>query len=279
MDCLYCEVGRTTLFTSERKDYLPLSALEEAIKRAKEIEDTFDVFTITGSGEPTLNLHFEKVVELAKQNLKKPLAILTNSTLVGVESVRQALALADYVLASLDSAQESSFRLVNRPVGEINLKIIIEGLKKLREEMRGELWLEIMLLKGLNDKEEDLTALKEAVAYIRPHRVQLNTVVRPPAYPMAKPLTWEELKDIKEKYLPEAEILPAQGKVQPSKFGPKQDWQEWLLAYLSRRPADLTELVQVFALPKEQLVHYLGQLESKGLIQRVEHEGKPFYRA
>ena len=280
MDCLYCEVGRTTHYTLERKPYIPLEKIREALEQAKEIANTYDVLTITGSGEPTLNIHFEEAVYLAKKLIDKPIAVLTNSTFVHERSVREALAQVDFVLASLDSAREKSFRLVNRPVAAVKLDLIIEGLSALRQEMKGELWLEILFVKGLNDTPEDISALKSAIDYIKPHRVQLNTVVRPPAYPMARPLSLEELEAIKQRLSDKAEIisLEKRGAIleKPLTIA---ELSEWLLNYLSRRPADLEELAFVFGEAKDKLLSLLNKLQDEGKVTKVYHEGKVYFKA
>jgi wyosine [tRNA(Phe)-imidazoG37] synthetase (radical SAM superfamily) len=280
MDCLYCEVGRTTHYTSERKPYIPLEKIREALEQAKEIANTYDVLTITGSGEPTLNIHFEEAVHLAKNLIDKPIAVLTNSTFVHERSVREALAQVDFVLASLDSAREKSFRLVNRPVAAVKLDLIIEGLSALRQEMEGELWLEVLFVKGLNDTPEDISALKSAIDYIKPHRVQLNTVVRPPAYPMARPLSLEELEAIKQRLSGKAEIISAgkRGAILEKPF-PLTELSEWLINYLSRRPADLEELAFVFGEAKDKLLSVLNKLQDEGKVTKVYHEGKVYFRA
>jgi len=280
MDCLYCEVGRTTHYTSERKPYISLENIREALEQAKEIANTYDVLTITGSGEPTLNIHFEDAVHLAKNLIDKPIAVLTNSTFVHERSLREALARVDFVLASLDSAREKSFRLVNRPVAAVKLDLIIEGLSALRQEMEGELWLEVLFVKGLNDTPEDISALKSAIDYIKPHRVQLNTVVRPPAYPMARPLSLEELEAIKQRLSGKAEIISAEkrGAILEKPLT-LTELSEWLINYLSRRPADLEELALVFGEAKDKLISVLNKLQDEGKVTKVYHEGKVYFRA
>jgi wyosine [tRNA(Phe)-imidazoG37] synthetase (radical SAM superfamily) len=280
MDCLYCEVGRTTHYTSERKPYIPLEKIREALEQAKEIANAYDVLTITGSGEPTLNIHFEEAVHLAKNLIDKPIAVLTNSTFVHERSVREALAQVDFVLASLDSAREKSFRLVNRPVSAVKLDLIIEGLSALRQEMEGELWLEVLFVKGLNDTPEDISALKSAIDYIKPHRVQLNTVVRPPAYPMARPLSLEELEAIKQRLSGKAEIISLEKRCAIlEKPLTLTELSEWLINYLSRRPADLEELAFVFGEAKDKLLSLLNKLQEERKVTKVYHEGKVYFRA
>lgn len=275
MDCLYCEVGKTTLHTIKRADYTDWSTLERAILQAKDFKGEYNVLTLTGSGEPTLNIHFERVVELAKRTIQKPIAVLTNSTTVVDDSVREALCEVDLVLASLDAARKSSFRLVNRPVSDVSLEAIIQGLKELRINMKGELWLEVLLVKDINDSKEDLFCLKEAIVEINPHRVQLNTVVRPPAYALAKPLSWEELVKVRDIIGDKAEITTSQVTYINS-VGGYENLEELLIDYLTRRPAPFSELLEVFKNEKK-LSNSLEKLVDQGKLKRLSHQGEIFY--
>jgi len=275
MDCLYCEVGKTTNRTTERKAYYSWDSIEKALYAAQSREETFDVLTITGSGEPTLNIYFEKTVKLAKELISKPVAVLTNSTTLEEVSIIEALAQVDLVLASLDSAREKSFKLVNRPAKGVSLAAIVEGLKTLKETMRGEMWLEVLLVKGINDSPEDIEALKRAIEYIKPHRVQLNTVVRPPAYAVARPLSWEELEEIKEQLYPYAEIITPGGS-KSSPITTTENQEEALKEYLSRRPAPLEELIAIFG-KEVELNFYLEKLVREGKIKKITHQGETFY--
>ncbi len=275
MDCLYCEVGKTKTLTTLRAPYIPWKDIEKAIYEAKERENEYEVLTFTGSGEPTLNIYFEKSIEFARNLIKKPIAVLTNSSTLHIESVREALSEADYVLASLDSAREKSFKLVNRPARDVNLKEIILGLKKLKKMMKGELWLEILFVRGFNDNEEDLRALKEVIHYIEPHKVQLNTVVRPPAYAIAKPLSFEELEKIKEFLGEKAEIITPKDKSLGT-ITLKGELGELLFDYLSRRPAPFSELAEVFGNSKE-LEKILQNFVKEGKIKRLFYQGEIYF--
>ncbi len=247
MNCIYCEVGETTLLTLERKSYYSWEQLKQAIYEAEKKEEISDVITLTGSGEPTLNLHFEKVVEEVKKKIKKPLAVLTNSSLLKISSILEALTEADFVLASLDSVREESFKKVNRPHPDLKLSDIIEGLKELRNRMKGELWLEVLLVKGINDSSEDILALKEVLKEINPHKTQLNTVVRPPALKSARPLNFKELQQIANFLGEKAEIIVSKEKLDRAIYKIKAlDLKSEILNYLIRRPAPFEELLRIF---------------------------------
>jgi len=271
MDCVYCEVGRTTRLTLERRPYVPLEAIEEGLSQALSQREC-QVVTLTGSGEPTLNSLFAEVVALVRRLWKGPLAVLTNSTLLGQPDVFEALAQVDYVLASLDAARPESFRRVNRPVAGLSPEAIVEDLARLREAMRGKLWLEILFVRGLNDAKEDLVALRRALSRIRPHRVQLNTVVRPPAESWATPLSYAELSALARELEGEVLMSPPERQIQ----GHVPSLEE-LLEYLRRRPAPAEELSAALGGSSETLLPLLEELVERGTLCKREFQGQIFY--
>ena len=119
------------------------------------------------------------------------MAVITNSTLLTSPTVRREVSKADVVLPSLDAASMDAFRAINRPAEALRIDEIIQGLKDFRKEFRGEIWLEVMLVKGINDHEAELIA--RAAQSTEPDRIQLNTVVRHPAEPVL-PLSEEEMQ-------------------------------------------------------------------------------------
>lgn len=275
MDCIYCEVGKTNILTLERKPYYSWILIERAILKAKDMQESFDVLTLTGSGEPTLNLNFSKAIYLAKTYLSKPIAVLTNSTLVTISEVREALACADLVLASLDAGNPETFKKINQPHPDINLSKIIEELKELRKIMKGELWLEVLLVKNVNDTEEELKALKNLIEEISPHKVQLNTVVRPPSYEKAKPLTLEELHEVALFLGEMAEVIFPRKIIEKKES--LEDLEKRLVNYISRRPATLKELATAFGKGEPFLEEFINNLLKQGKILRKEYANQVFY--
>ena len=277
MNCIYCEVGHTTLLTIERAGYIPFSELKKGLEVAKNLENEFDVLTFTGSGEPTLNIYFEKLVEEAKKLFKKPIAVLTNSSLVWIPSVRNALAKVDFVLASLDAVKISTFKKVNRPHFKLNLFKIIEGLKMLRETMKGKLFLEVLLVKGVNDKEEDLEELKKVVNYIKPHKVQLNTVVRPPAEEV-EPVSEEFLKKLAKNFDVEAEVIGFSSyKKKEKALRDLKEVSELIVEYVKRRPSSKEELCKAFGFTKDELAEILETLIAQRKIKEVYYQDEVYY--
>lgn len=279
MDCVYCEVGKTTYLTLERRAYHSWELIEKSILIAKEREDSFDFFTFTGSGEPTLNIFFREAITLAKKLISKPLAVLTNSSLVHCEDIMEALGKVEVVLPSLDAATQETFIKLNQPVSNLKIDDIIIGLKELRQRMQGKMWLEIFFVRGFNDSEEEILQLKNAVKKINPHKVQINTVVRPPAYEVANPICFEKLQRIARHIGERAEIIVEREKLERTqrKTQDLEKLERDILRYLQMRPATLEELSEAFNLPKTALEPFLEKLFSLSKIRRKKLGEKTFY--
>lgn len=181
--CVYCQLGRTRPLVIERREYLPADEI------ITEVEETLagcgagsiDWVTFVGSGETTLHSRLGWMIERVKGITSLPVAVITNGSLLWDAGLRAELAAADAVLPSLDAADEATFKLINRPHQSLTLEQYVEGMAAFRRSYRGRLWLEIMLVGGLNDSEETLLDLAGAVRHIHPDEVQINVPTRPPA--------------------------------------------------------------------------------------------------
>ncbi|MFC1729945.1 radical SAM protein [candidate division KSB1 bacterium] len=190
--CVYCQLGRTDALTVERKSFFDKQKIFDEISRCVTDSDC-DYITFAGDGEPTLSTDLEWLIEKCRHSFNKPTAVLTNGSFLSDQDVRSGLMKADVVLPSLDAGNEELFKKINRPHKTIKYNGIISGLKSFRETFRGKIWLEIMLVRGINDTHESLTELKQAVAGIAPDRVYIMTPIRPPAESWVKPPPVEHL--------------------------------------------------------------------------------------
>lgn len=209
LNCVYCEVGRTTKLTVNREEYVPLNGILEELNDFFSKNEDPDYITFSGSGEPTLNNRIEEILQYVK-DLKPsvPVAVLTNGTLFSDKNVRQAILEADLVLPSLDAATDEIFVKINRPFPLLNTEKCIEGLTLFREEYRGQIWLEVFILPGYNDAPYELTAIKNAILRIQPNKIQINTLDRPGTVPGLRSATREELMRIIDFWnLPDVEII------------------------------------------------------------------------
>jgi wyosine [tRNA(Phe)-imidazoG37] synthetase (radical SAM superfamily) len=179
LDCLYCEAGPTNYSTEQRRTYVDFSVLIDQIRSVKH---EIDFLTLTGGGEPTLQLNLDQLIEQLKNSFPYPIALLTNSLLLRFAKVRAELKNIDILMPSLDAVSQAVFEKVNRPCFPVRIEEVLDGLVKFRRQFRGNIWLEILLCAGINDTPREIANFSEAIEEINPDKVQLNTVVRPPAY-------------------------------------------------------------------------------------------------
>lgn len=278
-NCIYCEIGPTTEFTCERKEYVPTAAIIAEIDRFlanPEPMRRLDVCTITASGEPTLHSGIGAIIRHLKARVAKPVAVLTNGSLLHDPEVRRELLAADIVIPSLDAAREQSYRKINRPAACAPLDLVIDGLIRFRQEFAGQYWLEILLAKGVNDSAEDLAALRETVRRINPTKVQLNSVARPPLESFALPLSQPELVAAAQHFTVPVEILVDFTTREREKFQPANATS--ILAMLQRRPCTAADVAEALNLETAPTVQVLEQLVAQGQLVKTSHHHKEYYQ-
>lgn len=191
--CIYCQLGRTDIMTNTRKMFFPVQKIMSEFNEVLKKRIFFDVVTIVGEGEPTLYLGLGELIDEIKRRTDKPVALITNGALLYDPDLRREAARADIVLPSMDAYDEASFRKINRPFGQISFESVNAGLIAFSEEYEGQLWLEIMLMAGINDDEESLSKYEQALKKIKYDRLYLNTPVRPPAEAGVEALSYEAM--------------------------------------------------------------------------------------
>jgi len=277
-DCIYCQLGRTTNQTLERKQYVPAELVIQQLKeRLSTLSTPPDFITLSGSGEPTLNSQIGWVIDKVNKITSIPVAVLTNGSLLHLEPVREALLSADLIIPSLDAASPPLFRFINRPHHSLRLSLMLQGLREFRREYAGQIWLEIMLCGGFNDEPQEIKRLREEIEKIGPDRIQLNTVVRPPAEDFAYPLNTEELEKIRALFGGRAEVLPRACSAPAIRVYGQIDGE--ILSLLERRPCSLEDLSLAFGLPEEKLAECLQELRGKGRVGFNIHNHTVFYKA
>jgi wyosine [tRNA(Phe)-imidazoG37] synthetase (radical SAM superfamily) len=265
-DCVYCQIGKTAEKTLSRKEYVPVKEIMEEVARfLKEGAASIDHLSLTGSGEPTLHSQIRSVIEGIKAITSIPVAVITNGSLLYEGEVRQDLLRADVVLPSLDAVSSEVFMKINRPRPGFSVEKVIEGLVKFRKVYRGQIWLEILFCKGVNDSKEELLRMKKALDRIQPDRIDLNTVVRPPSEKWAVPLNQKEMEEIRAFLGEKASIISEFDRHLPVLS--ERDIQEEILRILKRRPLSLFDLSQGMGITREELEAYLNALIQEGKIQ------------
>lgn len=278
-NCVYCQLGRTKSLTRARSSFFPpeelFAELRDKLKTCSPGE--LDWITFVGSGEPTLNRDLGVLLRGVKSMSDLPVAVITNGSLLSLPGLRKELEAADAVLPSLDAGGSPLFKRINRPPAELSFSRHLEGLVAFRKEYVGKLWLEVMLIAGLNDDEKSLRELAEAVARVAPDEVHLLLPTRPPAEEWVRPAGDEGLRRASS-ILGEVALV-----LQPNKgrgaFGgaTERDPFAAAAAILARHPMSLTELSAALSLwgaPDPGAV--IQALVDSGRAREVERDGVLF---
>jgi len=273
-NCVYCECGRNTLLTTERKDFVPIELVISEIDDYLSKNPAPDYISISGSGEPTLHLRLGKLLSEIKNkfpNIK--LALLTNSSLLNIKEIREEIYPVDLVLPSLDAATDEAFRKIDRPFVAIKLEEIIEGIASLVKEMKSiskekQIWLEVFIIENINTDEKNIEALKKALKYIKPDKVQLNTLDRPGTEDWVKAASIKTLEFIREQLnLPNVEII-TKFKYRDEIKHYRIDIENTIIETLRRRPLRLEDISEVLGISKEEIQKYIDILINEKKIVR-----------
>jgi len=272
--CVYCQLGRTGHMSNERKPFFEvgdmLSELEMYLKDVKE----YDVVTLVGDGEPTLFKDLGDLIRGIKKITDKPVAVITNGALLYEKSVREDLMEAHIVLPSLDAYDEASFKAVNRPYGTIRFDDVFDGLKEFSSQYKGQLWIEIMLVKGMNDSQYAMEAFKKMLGQIKYEKVFINAPVRPPAESYVETPNDDViekfargLKGYSINHLTESEFSS----------GIKDDFKA-VLSIIGRHPMNQHEIASFIKSRGGNPKEILARLDEDEIIDKLSYKGYVTYR-
>jgi wyosine [tRNA(Phe)-imidazoG37] synthetase (radical SAM superfamily) len=279
LDCVYCEVGTTTKLTTQRMEYVPYEKVVNELSDYLKNNPAPDFITFSGYGEPLLNSRIGDVLTFINTHYPDiKVAILTNGTLLSDKNIRQEILQADVVLPSIDAASDKVFKKLNRPEKHLKVDQHIRGLIDFRNEFKGEIWLEVFVLPGYNDTNDEICQLKKAIHQINPSVVQLNTLDRPGAIPGLHPASKEELEDIKTKLDFENTIIVAAAKSRKETTAYRNDKESAILETIARRPCTVHDLRDIMGLHINEINKYLDVLEAEGKVTTDFGERGLFYR-
>ena len=279
-NCVYCQLGRTVPLTNERREYFPreeiLAQVEGALSRNK--PGKIDWVTFVGSGEPTLHRGLGWLIRKVKELADFPVAVITNGSLLYLPEVRQGLSAANAVLPSLDAGSADLYRQINRPHPDVTFERLVDGLIAFRSDYEGQLWIEVMLVQGLNDSEEALLDIADVLYQINPDEVHINVPTRPPAETWVRQPDEVGLMRALAIFGDIAKVVhPAEGSFN---LGNADTITEAVLRIITRHPMRQEELEKTLAQWAPDLKDdVLAELESGGQAQVVERFGSRFWSA
>jgi len=279
-NCVYCQLGRTLPLTNVRRDYVPRQAILDEVKIALSTHKPgeIDWITFVGSGEPTLHGGLGWLIRRVKTLSNIPVAVITNGALLYLPEIRGELAVADAVLPSLDAGNPGLYRKINRPWPKLTFELLLEGLITFRQEYHGKLWVEVMLMQGINDTEVELYQLAEALDKIQPDEIHLLQPDRPPVEPWVQP---SDEKGLLRAHAILGEIVkvihPASGSFDLSGGDSLEDA---IIGIITRHPMREDELIQTLKqVTPGEVSLILSGLEKSGKAQIVERSGIRYWCA
>jgi wyosine [tRNA(Phe)-imidazoG37] synthetase (radical SAM superfamily) len=279
-NCVYCQLGRSMPLTNERREYVldenVFFELERALKA--HADGGIDWVTFVGSGEPTMHIYLGDMIRRVKRMTPLPVAVITNGSLLYQPEVREELSVADAVLPTLDAGTSELYRRINRPHPQITFERLVDGLVAFRGEYCGKLWVEVMLVRGLNDTTEALEDIAKILEKVKPDAVHINLPTRPPVETWVQPTDDEGLLRAMSILGNIAKVVhPAEGIFDLSGF---QNVVDAIVSIITRHPMRQDELEKTLAQwSTGQVSEALSELESSGRAQVVERYGVKFWSA
>jgi wyosine [tRNA(Phe)-imidazoG37] synthetase (radical SAM superfamily) len=274
-DCIYCQLGRTTCKTVERREWVPMDTVIEDLQAKLALKP--DWITLSGSGEPTLYSRLDELIDRIHSITKVPVAVLTNGSLLWKTEVRAQLLNADLVIPSLDAGSQTVFDAMNRPAPEITFAKMLEGLVRFRREFKNQYWLEVFFLEGINTSQSQVRKMADCAKQIQPDRIQLNTATRPPAEKYAVQVSKTRLSEIAVQFSPAAEIIADYWGVHAQTDFTVQ--KQTILEMLRRRPCTLDDVAEGLGIHRNEAIKYIEELKTGGLLDIRETGGRTFYSA
>lgn len=276
--CVYCQLGRTNHLANTREEFFPLSEILEELNDYSTKGQEFDVISIVGEGEPTLYSRLGELIQGIKDMLDKPVAVITNGALLYDKNLREELMSADMVLPSVDAYNESIYKKIDRPYGKLHFNEVSAGLIEFSKEYRGQLYLEIMLVEGINSSDEDIQGFKEYLKEINYDKLYINTPVRPPAESNVKAVGHDRISHaVKELNGISIDML-ASG----SFYSDTLDTYDAVLSISSRHPLSHFELISFLSsrgLDKKAIDDIINRLKKDSRVECIDYNKIITYRS
>ena len=276
-NCIYCQLGRTTCLTIDRKEWVPVEDVFQQLEQKLGGHSQPDFVTLSGSGEPTLHSRIGEIIRRIKKATDIPVAVLTNGSLLWQPEVREALLPADIVMPSLDAGDENLFENVNRPHPSISFDLMLSGLQSFREEYTGQLWLEVFLLGGVTAIETEVRKIAAIVENLRLDRLQVNTVARPPAEDFAFAVPRERMVQLTALFGEKAEAVSDESHIHEHvDFAARR---EDVLSLLQRRPCTVDDIAEGLGMHRQDVIKYVGEFATQGQVTRRRQDMVTYYSA
>ena len=275
--CVYCQLGKTRRPTIKRRAFYDPKLIIESVRNLARPSINIDYITFVPDGEPTLDSKLGLEIEMLKENFSKPIAVLTNSSLLWMKTVREDLEQADLVSLKIDAAVVDVWKKLNRPHKSLSLDKVVNGIMEFASSYRGILITETMLVRGLNDSQENLELVAELIAELRPKKAYISIPIRPPTEKWVKPPSEATLLKAYDIFMERARIeIELLTSIEPPPRTTPDNPLDYILATTMVHPLKLDYALEVLEKHYSKPQEKIEELEIKGLIKIVEHEGQKF---
>lgn len=279
LDCLYCEIGKTNALTLKRAPYYKAEhIIKEFSSNIDKFNGMFDVITVTGAGEPTLNSELNLILEGIKNHTDKPVALLTNATTLDNEDVYNTMLNFDIVVPSLDGVNDEDFSKINKPEKSIKTADIINNLIRFSNEYKEHLYLEILFCKNVNDSKEHIEQFKKILPQIRAEKVQLGTIHRPPAYSNTEKVSPDFLLNTAREFIKSG--IPAEvtsGFHQVYENAKSLNLHDLIPALLIMRPCTIEDMCGIFGKNINEINEAVDFLMKNKIIDTKNFDNEIYY--
>lgn len=277
--CVYCQIGKTISMECERREFLRPDDIAESVKMKlkilKERGENVDYITFVPDGEPTLDSNLRsEILALRETGIK--VAIITNSSMIWREDVREDLYLVDLVSLKVDAVNENSWKKINRPHKCLNLSKILDGIIEFSSRFRGTLITETMVIGNLQYSFEEIASFLSEVKNLKTAYISIPT--RPPAEEWVKK--------------PSEDIINKAYQIYTKHLGDER--VQYLIGYegedfsVTGNPeTDLLSIMSVHPMMEDAVMRFLEKcgedyslverLISNGKIKEIYYSGKKFF--
>ncbi len=277
-DCIYCQLGRTTHKTIERREYVPVNDVLEELREKLSAGVSCDYISLAGCGEPTLHSSIGEIIDKIKEMTKIPVAVLTNGSLMYLPEVRDALMKANLVIPSLDAGDEDLFHYVNRPHKDISFDLMVKGLIDFTRQFSGRVWLEVLLISGVTGLPAEVKKIAAWAKIIGAQKVQLNTVERPAVEDFACAVERKQMEKLAGLFPGTVEIIGGAQKVNIPEGSSRGTTDRDILNILSRRPSTLYGICVGLGLHPHDAAKRLQNLVEEGSAAIIRADDDLFYK-
>jgi len=287
LDCVYCECGKTTLLTNERKEYIPADKIIAELDHFLAQNPRLDYITFSGGGEPTLNSGVGRIVAHIKKNYPQyKICLLTNALLLGDEGLAAEIRDIDLIVPSLDATNEEEFEKINRPVEGFKFADLAEAIVKFRKSSPCRMWLEVFIVPGINDSDESLARFAGIVRRIAPDKIQLNTLDRPGTEDWVRPASEEVMLKFKaelEKICPVEVVKKFRSgeefqKTKDAKNSSDMELARRISELICRRPCTIEDISAALEIPPLKASKIILKLKDAGGVVEEKQDRGIFYR-